>query len=423
MRIGVDVTAARMRAAVVDADSVVWTGRVDRPRSLTSGCRELLGLLDERMRAALEGATIAVAPSAADLALEGVGLLRISPAAADALGPLKGWPTALAARVAERTRVLHGGSNFLGTESVTPGDSDVRLAVEELRAAGADRVVVAAAGALADPSVERRVARVIREAAPEVPVTLAHLLGGMGLRERENSAVLEAALMPWAQGLAARLSESFGAIPVSVARGVGGRVLLDYFASHPFGAIDGRRRAAVEGAISLSGSDDLVVVFADEEEIVTVGVSGGRLGRPDVSHAWGVPHNHQPIEARTRSRSAGAAFSPDADAVDLLQHRPGHEVVVVGDARDRPVLDGGAFAVAIGAALAVVVVETERIVTAASDRLSSAIDAIVEETRSRAITAGADPALPGPVSIEAVPVSYVPDGTRSVRVRIGGRAA
>ncbi|WP_157432151.1 hypothetical protein [Agromyces italicus] len=421
MRIGIDVTAARLRAVVVDADSVVWTGQVDRPRTIASGCRELLRRVEAGVRRELTGATLALTPSPADLRLGRIGLLRVSPAAV--LGPLSGWPDERRAELGSRVATVEGGSDFLGTTSVHPDEQAVLDVTRALVADGVEHLVIAAAGCLADPGVERRVERLIRRNHPELAVTSTHVFGGMGLRERENSALLGAALRPWAATLSSELVAAFGAVPVSVARGVGGHVRLEYFATHPFGVVDGRRRAAAAGALVLAASDDLIVVFADHDEVCTIGVSGGRVGRRDVAEAWGVPHNHQPLEMSVRARSDPAGPLPVDDIDAAVQRRPRHEVVVVGDSDDERALLQGAFAVALGAARSEVVVETERIVTAAPQQMAGAVATIVEETRSRAIVAGADPRAPGRVAVDAVPISYVPDGSRFVRVSISGEGA
>lgn len=421
MRIGIDVTPARLRAVVVDADSVVWRHQVAMPRTVADGCRELLRALNPALYDTITNATIALAPALAELRLGRVGLLRVALHAAPSLAPLSGWPPDRQTEVAA-VGVVAGGSDFLGTTSTHADEAEVRDAVGALVDTGAEHVVIAAAGSLADPSVERAVDRIARATHPDVTFTMSHVYGGMGLRERENAAVLDAALVPWATALAESLTTTFGRIPVSVARGVGGHVHLQYFATHPFGSIEGRPRAAVAGALALAADDDLIVVLVDDDEVTTIGVSDGRVARLDVSDAWGVPHNHQPMDRAVRSRAPGDPI-PGDDLASAVQRRPRHSVVVVGDSEDERALPDAPWTVAVGAARVGVVVETERIVTASERRMSAAIAEIIEETRSRAIVAGADPLAPGRVDVEAVPISYVPDGSRFVRVSIVGGAA
>lgn len=422
MRIGIDVTPARLRAVVVDADSVVWRHEVPAPQTAVGGCRELLRALQPALHDEITGATIALAPALAELALGRVGLLRVAPNAAPSLAPLSGWPADRRAEVAG-AGVVTGGSDFLGTGSTSAKETEVLDMLEALVQGGAEHVVIAAAGSLADPSVERDVERIARAAHPGVAYSTSHVYGGMGLRERENAAVLDAGLVPWATDLAGGLAEAFGRVPVSIARGVGGHVHLRYFATHPFGSIEGRPRAAVAGALALAlaAADDLVVLLVDDDEITTIGVTDGRVARLDVSESWGVPHNHQPIDRMVHRHALGDPIPNEVfDAV--AQHRPRHAVVVVGDSDDRRALPDAPWAIAIGAARGGVVVETERIVTATETRMPAAIAEIVEETRSRAVVAGADPFVPGRVDVDAVPISYVPDGSRFVRVSIIGGA-
>lgn len=421
MRIGIDVTPARLRAVVVDADSVVWRDEITAPMTIEAGCSELLRRLQPALRDRITSAAVALAPALAELRLDRVGLLRVAPPAAASLAPLSGWPDSRRAE-ASGARVVAGGSDFLGTASTHPSEADLLDAIGALIEGGARHIVIAAAGSLADPSVERRAERVARAAYPDAAFTSSHVYGGMGLRERENAAVLDAALVPWATVFARGLARVFGRIPVSIARGIGGHVHLEYFATHPFGSIEGRPRAAAAGALALAASEDLIVVLVDDDVFTTIGVTDGRVARLDVSESWGVPHNHQPIDRSVHQRAHGEPI-PNEVFNTAVQYRPRHTVVVVGDSDDRRALPEAPWAIAIGAARGDVVVETERIVTASETRMPAAIAEVIEETRSRAVTAGADPFAPGRVDVEAVPISYVPDGSRFVRVTISGGAS
>lgn len=414
MRIGVDITPDHLRAVVLDAGSVIWAEEIDRPCAPADGCRRLIRRLDPVLRAGLSGATVAIAPGRSDLRLERIGLIRISPPSAAALGPLSGWPVELAAGMTGRVRIVPGGATFLGTDAVHPDPDEIATAAGELADAGAEHIVIAASGALAVPEVERRAQRAARRGAPSARVTLSHELGGLGLRERESSAVLEAGLGDWSKQLAGEIREAFAPLPVSFARGLGSRVDSAYFAAHPLGAIDARRRCAVEGSVLLADDGDLVVVFTDRDEVVVIGVSDFRIERQDVAEIWGVPYNHQPFEAGVHPRANQKAW--ESDAAQAALRRPGHAVVVVGDGPPERMMTNGAMAVAVGAARADIVVETERIVTAGPERMDAELAAIIEDARSRAVLAGAGPADELVIVVETAPISYVPEGTSSVRV-------
>jgi N-methylhydantoinase A/oxoprolinase/acetone carboxylase beta subunit len=106
-------------------------------------------------------------------------------------------------------------------------------------------------------------------------------------------------------------------------------------------------------------------------------------------------------------------------------------VVVVGGGR--PLLPGslpgasrvvlperGEVANAIGAAMAQVGGEVDRIIHAADGGRRSAVDQVISEAAARAVSAGADPGSVEVVEINEVPVSYLPGNALRVRVKAVG---
>jgi N-methylhydantoinase A/oxoprolinase/acetone carboxylase beta subunit len=77
--------------------------------------------------------------------------------------------------------------------------STARAIARQIRERGLKYVVVTAMFSPLDASDEEAIAAILREEIPGVSVTCSHLLGGIGLLERENAAILNASLIALAE--------------------------------------------------------------------------------------------------------------------------------------------------------------------------------------------------------------------------------
>ena len=77
--------------------------------------------------------------------------------------------------------------------------AQVRAAAREIRQRGLRYAAVTAMFSPLTSADEEAVAGILREEVPDIPVTCSHLLGGIGLLERENAALLNTALIALAR--------------------------------------------------------------------------------------------------------------------------------------------------------------------------------------------------------------------------------
>src|SRR5215469_15712957 len=119
--------------------------------------------------------------------------------AAASLPPFCDWPKDLAALVAGEVFMLEGGHEYDGRELMPFDEDHMRAAARRIRDEGFGAVGVSAIFSPLDPSHEERAAAILAEECPGIAVTLSHRLGRIGLLERENAALLNAALSDLAQ--------------------------------------------------------------------------------------------------------------------------------------------------------------------------------------------------------------------------------
>jgi hypothetical protein len=193
-----------------------------------------------------------------------VGALRIGAPATSSVPPFTGWPTPLVERVRGPIALVRGGHEYDGAE-LAPLDLDaVRGFGDRCRATGVAAVAVNGINAQLSPSHELAAAGLLGDLlGPAVPIITGHEVGGAGLLERENTALLDAGLAPSAHRFTEELGRSLadGGVDADLyLLGGDGTVLpADRVARHPLHLLDSAHGAARSGAAHLTGRRTLVV--------------------------------------------------------------------------------------------------------------------------------------------------------------------
>jgi hypothetical protein len=360
--------------------------------------------------------------------LRRVGVLRIGGAAARAVRPLWGWPADLRAAVCAGVDIVDGGGG-LDREDWTPLDRDAVARFAAGVAGKAQAVAVAGLFSPLDGEQERQAAEILRAELGDLPIALSADLGSIGLLERENATVLDAALSGVAGALADRLAGTLTALhpgaAVFVTRGDGTLMSLEHLARHPGASLGSGPASVLRGAGALAGLEDAVVADVGARR-VNVGALAGGFPEEAVGGAeiGGVCVGSR-IPALIR---LPRPFDPAelAEAVDRLQPGAGRLplVVVGGGAHDVPGgvhPEHGEAAGAIGAAVSPVGGQHERIVRL-PDRSATPVvlEDVLEEARAAAVRAGADPRHVVVVEVDETPLAYLPGRFVRLRARAAG---
>lgn len=427
MKAGVDVGPTNTDAALLDdAGAVVATVKVASvPDAPVASVRAAL----ERLPAAeLTQVAVGLRGSATSVTrrreLRRVAVLRISGDSARAVRPLFGWPSDLREAVLAGAEIVDGGGG-LERDDWTPLD---RAAVSRFAAAMANAAEAFAVTGLFSPldgEQEHEAAELIRAEAGDLPIALSSDLGSLGLLERENATVLDAALSGFAAAVAGGLSALCPGAAMFVTRGDGTLMSLEHLSRHPGLSLGSGPASVLRGAGALTGLEDAVVADVGARR-VRVGVLAGGFPEEAVggAHLGGVPVGFRIPGLIKVARPVDDAEL--AEAVDRLQ--PGADrlplVVVGGGAQAVPQgihPEHGLAAGAIGAAVSPVGGHYERIVRL-PDRagLAPAMDAVMEEARAAAVRAGADPRQTVILEADDTPLAYLPGPFVKLRARAAG---
>ncbi len=268
MRIGIDVGGTNTDAVLLDGAEVVLATKTPTTPDVLSGVRRALEVAvaagGNGVDAVMIGTTHFVNAVVQRRDLAPVAALRLGLPAARSLPPFCDWPEDLRAMVRGQVHMVEGGHDYDGRPIMPLDERAVAAAAREMRAAGITCVAVSSIFSPLDPSMELRAAEIIRAEHPEASITLSHDLGRIGLLERENVALLNAALVPLARCTIQAFEEALRAAGLSCALYVtqndGTVIRAELAARFPVLSFASGPTNSMRGAAFLTGLQDALVV-------------------------------------------------------------------------------------------------------------------------------------------------------------------
>jgi len=508
-RLGIDVGGTNTDAVILDrSDHVLAKAKVPTTPDVTGGIVAALdaviatdGIDAARITHAMLGTTHATNAVLERRRLHRVAVIRIGAPATLGVRPMFEWPADLTAVVSAGATVVPGGIEFDGRD-LSPFDGDAVARFLATVAGRCDGVAITSVFAPVSPRHELLAAEVVKRELGEVHVSLSHEIGSVGLLERENATILNAALTRVAGDVARALDQALAAHSLSpvtfFAQNDGTLMALDHALRYPVLTIGSGPANSIRGAAFLTGRTDALVAdaggtstdvgvlvngFPRESsqgveiggirtnfrmpDLVTIALGGGTvlsgdgqdvtLGPQSVGYrlldealifggstptltdaAVAIGRTRLGDPARTRPRrelleaAARAADTRLAEAIDRVKTARGDlTLIAVGGGSVlipdqlpgvsevlRP--DHFDAANAIGAAIASVSGQVDRIFQFGPGGRKAALDEASAEARDHAVAAGADPATVEIVELEEIPLAYLTSPAVRIRAKAAG---
>lgn len=271
MRIGVDVGGTNTDAVLMDgAEVLAWT-KQPTTSDVGSGVAQAISVVLAQgdvaagaIGSVMIGTTHFTNALVERNRLDRVGILRLASPSGEALPPMTGWPKALAQQIDAKTYLLPGGFEFDGREIAPLDEPAIRTAARELRAAGIMSVAIAGVFAPVNPAMEDRAAALVAEEHPGARITVSHALGRIGFIERENAAILNAALGSLAAHVVAAFESALREIgveaPLYLSQNDGTLISAERAAAYPVLTIGSGPTNSMRGAAFLTGVRDAIVL-------------------------------------------------------------------------------------------------------------------------------------------------------------------
>lgn len=271
MRIGVDVGGTNTDAVLIDGSRVVASTKQPTTANVSDGVAAAIGTLLAETRMA-PGAVDAVMIGTTHFTnalverdrLDAVGVLRLASPSGEALPPLTAWPDELVRRIGRDYFLLPGGYEYDGREISAFNETRVRAAAQACKARGIDSIAISSAFAPINATMEARAARIVREEHPQAAISMSHEIGRLGLIERENGVILNAALASLARRVIASFEHALERLglkaPLYISQNDGTLISAAHAARCPVMTIGSGPTNSMRGAAFLTGVSDGVVM-------------------------------------------------------------------------------------------------------------------------------------------------------------------
>ena len=511
MFIGIDVGGTNTDAVLMDGTTVLADVKASTSDDVTSGIVNALDGLKAKhpfdpagVKGVMIGTTHFINALVEAKRLAPTAALRLALPATGSLPPMVGWPERLVGAMSGRSYLARGGHEFDGRHIAELDVGELRRHAADMAEHGVRTVAISSVFSPVNSEFELRAAEVLaEELGPDVAISLSHEVGRIGLLERENATIVNAALRELAaqivDGLEASIS-GFGIdAPLYLSQNDGTLMGVDFARRYPVATFTSGPTNSMRGAAVLSGFDTCAVVdvggtttdvgvltngFPREAtsdvavagvrinfrmpDVLSIGIGGGSLVRSgaggvtvgpdsvgyrltslarvfggdvltatDVAVAGGLAEIGDPSLVadldRASVREALDRIAADvADAVERMRtSTESLPIVAVGGGSillpDE--LPGGlkvhrperfAVANAIGAAIAQVGGEVDRVYAIEPGRRDAVVEEARQEAVDRAIAAGAHPHTTKIVDLDEVPIPYLPGNATRIRCKAVG---
>ncbi|PFG65431.1 hydantoinase/oxoprolinase-like protein [Propionibacteriaceae bacterium ES.041] len=509
MHIGIDVGGTNTDAVLMDGSTSLAGVKHSTTPDVTSGIVQAIE--DLRAQHAFDGADIeAVMIGTTHFINALVQAKRLAPTAALRLGlpatralpPLVDWPEVLVEALEARWYLAHGGYEFDG-RPISPLDpEELRAHARDMGEHGIRSVAISSVFSPVNHDLELQAAAIVKEElGPEVAISLSHEIGRIGLLERENATIINAALRELAgeivDGLTAAVRAHGIDAPIFLSQNDGTLMDEDFVRRYPVATFASGPTNSMRGAAVTSGLETCAVVdvggttadiglliggFPRETanevkvagirtnfrmpDVLSLGIGGGSIvdtetgevgpesvgyrltsealvfggstltatdiavaaGRAQVGDPAKVAHLDPELIQRVLTRIAERI----AEAVDRMRTSPDPiPVVAVGGgsillpdslpifgAVARP--ENYAVANAIGASIAQVGGEIDKVVSIDPAGRDETIAALKQEAVEKAVAAGARPDSVAIIDFDEVPIPYLPGNATRVRAKAVG---
>jgi N-methylhydantoinase A/oxoprolinase/acetone carboxylase beta subunit len=213
LRIGIDVGGTNTDAVLLDNQRVRGAIKSPTTEDVISGVANALKALIKECPDAAIAASVTIGTThflnavVERQRLNKVAALRICLPAAASLPPFVDWPDDIANVIRDSVCLVQGGHEYDGRPIAELDVDSIAAFAHRCAERGVTSIAISSVFSPLDNRLETRAQEIISEIDPKVRVTCSHMLGRIGLLERENATILNAALLD----IAVEATQSFEA--------------------------------------------------------------------------------------------------------------------------------------------------------------------------------------------------------------------
>lgn len=201
IRLGIDVGGTNTDGVLLNTkNEVICSTKTPTTKNVFSGIqttiKELLASSAVNVRdikIATLGTTHCTNAIVERKSLNRIGIIRICLPSGTTVPPLVDWPEDLVDKLQAKTALIHGGYEFNGSP-ITGIVRDELIEAVELFRDSVDSIAITGVFSPVLADQEKEVAAFFQQELPHIPISLSSEIGTIGLIERENATILNAAL-------------------------------------------------------------------------------------------------------------------------------------------------------------------------------------------------------------------------------------
>jgi len=273
LRVGIDVGSTNTDAVIVDEKGkLVHAVKHPTTADITTGILEALkrvvreaGVSEDDIVAVMFGTTHGLNAIIQRKKLLRVGVVRIGLPATASIEPMADWPMDLRKAIGDMKVLVRGGFEYSG-EEIAPLDEDAlhRIA-ERFRELGVEAVAVTSVFSPVKPDHELRAAEIFRKVLGDIPISLSYTIGSIGLLERENATILNAAIIGVMRKAISAVKETMNELGLShaklfIAQNDGTIMSAEQAEKYPIFTVVAAVSNSIRGAYVLTGLENAIVV-------------------------------------------------------------------------------------------------------------------------------------------------------------------
>ncbi len=339
LRLGVDVGGTNTDAVVVDgAGSIIAetkTATTPEPiDGIVAAMTAVINQLDDatRLGKAMLGTTHPTNAIIRRRDLDRVGVLRLAAPSSLGVRPSANWPEDLRDIVIGRSEITEGGFEYDGSPIAALDEDAIRRFANSC-AGEVSAIAVSCAFSPACSDHELRAAELIEEeCGGDMPVSLSHTVGSLGLLERENATILNASLLTVARRVVNGFRDTLTRLGLDVesflTQNDGTLMTVEEADRYPVLTVGSGPTNSMRGACALAGlSDALVIDVGGTSADIGILISGFPRESTAAVEVGGVRTNFRMPDLISVGLGGGTIVRRDANGVSVGPDSVGYRVI------------------------------------------------------------------------------------------------
>lgn len=272
-RLGIDVGGTNTDAVILDKnDKVVSKCKKPTTEDISTGIKEAVDAVFQESKIdpamivhAMLGTTHSTNAIVERKGLARMGIVRLGAPSGLAVPPYVDWPEDVISHIGKHYRIVKGGYEYNGTPLSSPDKDEIQKALDALKKEKIEALAVSCVFSPVNSEQEALVQDLALEIfGSDFPVSLSAEVGSIGILERENATILNAAIAK----IADRAYGSFQDVlqdhgvkaDLFITQNDGTLMAVDYARKYPVFTIASGPTNSLRGAAFLSGMSDALVV-------------------------------------------------------------------------------------------------------------------------------------------------------------------